>query len=46
MSQYEDSSYVWYVLEDGGIDGLGPVNYYMVRPVLELSKSADITKLN
>jgi len=46
MSQFEDSSNVWYVLYNGGIDGIGPGNYYMVRPVLELNKQADITKID
>ena len=48
MSQYEDSSGVWFVDGDGGgrlaIASLS--NSRMVRPVLELNKSADITKLN
>ena len=45
MTQYQDSSNVWNVLNDGGLNYSGPLNSRMVRPVLELSKSADITKL-
>ena len=43
MSQYEDSSRVWFVHSDGYFDGSDPSDSRMVRPVLELSKSANIT---
>ena len=43
MSQYQDSSGVWGVRNDGGLTGNGPSRSHMVRPVLELSKSANIT---
>jgi len=46
MSQYGDSSGVWNVNIDGDLIGNGPSDSYMVRPVLELSKSADITKIS
>ena len=45
MSQYEDSSSVWDVSDDGLLVHHNPSSSFMVRPVLELSKSADITKL-
>ena len=43
MSQYEDSSYVWIVNRDGNFNRINTSDSDMVRPVLELSKSADIT---
>ena len=44
MSQYGDSSNVWIVNGNGNLtDGIVPWRSTMVRPVLELSKSADIT---
>ena len=43
MSQYQDSSDVWYVFRDGDLSGNDPSISGMVRPVLELSKSANIT---
>ena len=46
MSQYGDSSYVWGVNYNGDLDNSVPSNRYMVRPVLVLSKSADITKVS
>ena len=46
MSQYQDSSYVWHVFGDGILDYNDPSYSRMVRPVLELSKSADITKVS
>ena len=46
MSQYRDSSIVWYVNNDGSLNGNDPSGSRMVRPVLELSKSADITKIS
>ena len=47
MSQYGDSSDVWYVNYNGKlcISGVSSVSY-VVRPVLVLSKSADITKVS
>ena len=44
MSQYEDSSTIWRVISSG-IDTY-PVSNSMVRPVLELNKSANITKID
>ena len=46
MSQYQDSSYVWYVDGDGRLAISGVSSSLMVRPVLVLSKSADITKVS
>ena len=46
MSQYGDSSGVWYVNYNGGLSITDPSGSYMVRPVLELSKSADITSVS
>ena len=43
MSQYQDSSDVWDVLDYGDLDYSGISSSGIVRPVLELSKSADIT---
>ena len=43
MSQYEDSSGVWSVRSDGNLYNDDPSNSNLVRPVLELSKSANIT---
>ena len=43
MSQYEGSSDVWDVNYNGDLYDSGPSNSDMVRPVLELSKSANIT---
>ena len=45
MSQYGDSSYVWYV-DESGKRYFGLINRNMVRPVLELNKSADITMVS
>ena len=44
MSQYEDSSTIWRVISSG-IDTYH-VSNSMVRPVLELNKSANITKID
>ena len=46
MSQYGDSSNVWIVCNDGVLDDGGVSSGIMVRPVLVLSKSADITKVS
>ena len=48
MSQYGDSSSVWLVCDDGSLNSVGISNIYggAVRPVLELKKSADITKID
>ena len=46
MSQYQDSSRVWIVDFDGVLISYGGSSSYMVRPVLELSKSADITTVS
>ena len=46
MSQYEDSPGVWYVYNDGILGSTGPSSSNVVRPVLELSKSADITMVS
>ena len=46
MSQFQASSYVWYVYTNGCLNYNDPSNSRMVRPVLELSKSADITKIS
>ena len=43
MSQYEDSSGVWSVNLNGGLYLDGVSGSHMVRPVLELNKSAEIT---
>ena len=43
MSQCQDSSRVWIVGSSGNLYNGVPSNSRMVRPVLELSKSADIT---
>ena len=43
MSQYGDSSDVWFVRDYGDLSYRGPSYSYVVRPVLELSKSANIT---
>ena len=43
MSQYQDSSRVWDVSFNGALDSDVPSFSRMVRPVLELSKSANIT---
>ena len=45
MSQYGDSSNVWIVYLDGKMGRNGPTGMFLVRPVLELNKSAEITKL-
>ena len=46
MSQYEDSSDVWLVNQYGSLNIYNPSSQdNMVRPVLELSKSADITNV-
>ncbi len=44
ISQNGDSQNVWYVLGSGILSN-GPSDGRMVRPVLELNKSAEITKL-
>ena len=41
----KDSSYVWYVGSSGTLAGATLSNEYVVRPVLEISKAADLTKL-
>ena len=46
MSQYGDSSDVWHVINDGRLNDYGVSGSNMVRPVLVLSKSADITKVS
>ncbi len=46
MSQYGDSSSVWYVYSSGKLSNCGVSSSNLVRPVLELSKSADITKVS
>ena len=46
MSQYQDSSLVWSVYANGVHGDDGVFSRYMVRPVLELSKSADITMVS
>ena len=47
MSQYGDSPFeVWLVTSDGRLLSLGVSSSNMVRPVLVLSKSADITKVS
>ena len=46
MSQYGDSQYLWSVRGSGSLEDFGPSDSDMVRPVLELSKSADITKVS
>ncbi len=45
MSQFQDVQYLWYVGNYGTLSENPPGNKNMVRPVLELNKSADITKL-
>ena len=46
MSQYGDSSFVWRVDYGGLLSYNGVSGSHMVRPVLVLSKSADITKVS
>ena len=46
MSQYKGSSDVWRVGSNGGLNNIGVSSSLMVRPVLVLSKSADITKVS
>ena len=46
MSQADDSSNVWIVGNYGSLYSFDPSGSFMVRPVLELSKSADITKIS
>ena len=46
MSQFGDSSSVWGVDDNGGLHAYGDSSSLMVRPVLVLSKSADITKVS
>ena len=46
MSQYGDSSYLWYVPNFGGLSNYDHSSGRMVRPVLELNKSADISIVN
>ena len=46
MSQYEASSHVWRVNSNGELHHIGVSSCDMVRPVLVLSKSADITKVS
>ena len=46
MTPRADSSYVWFVNSIGNLDSYGASDSIMVRPVLEVLKSADITKLN
>jgi len=45
MSQFQDVQYLWYVGNYGTLSENPPGNKNMVRPLLELNKSADITKL-
>ena len=46
MSQYGDSSNVWIVNANGLVNDWSPSASGMVRPVLELNKSANITKID
>ena len=46
MTPKADSSYVWYVNCSGLLHNFGVSSGLMVRPVLELSKSTDITKVS
>ena len=46
MTPKADSSYVWRVNNGGDMNDDDPSNSTAVRPVLELSKSADITKVS
>ena len=46
MSQADDSSNVWIVGNYGSLYSFDPSGSFMVRPVLELSKSADISIIN
>ncbi len=46
MSQYGDSSDVWHVGTNGHLGNNDPSGSDVVRPVLELSKSADITMVS
>ena len=43
MSRHGDSSGVWFVYSNGNLFDRVPSNSHVVRPVLELSKSANIT---
>ena len=46
MTPKADSSYVWYVNHFGTLGSDGVSSSSVVRPVLELSKSTDITKVS
>ena len=46
MSPKADSSCVWYVMSTGLLHNTNPSNSHVVRPVLELSKTADISIVN
>ena len=46
MSQFEGFSRVWIVFYGGILNNYSPSDSCRVRPVLELNKSAEITKLN
>ena len=46
MSKYNDSSNVWYVTNSGNLNYNDPSNSYMVRPVLEIPITANITRVN
>ena len=45
MSEY-NSSHVWYVNGNGALNPANPSDSFLVRPVLELNKSANITKID
>ena len=46
MSSNVDSSIIWDIYYDGNFGGTAVTNGDMVRPILELNKSAEITKVN
>ena len=45
MSQYQDSQYLWFENSYGNLNYESPSDKNAFRPVLELNKSAEITKL-
>ena len=46
MDRSSDSSNLWLLVAGGKLNAFSPTSSYSVRPVIELNKSADITKLN
>ena len=46
MSRYGNGGILWYVSDSGELHNIDGLSYLLVRPVLELNKSADITKID